>query len=90
MSTIDPNGVYTKREAAETLSISESTLQRYFAQGLKVRRPRGRVHILGRDILEFLLQDNVQDEVPALSRKLENRMAKAVSEIRRGRQLTGI
>lgn len=87
MHVIDPNGCYNKAEAAEVLDVSESTLQRYFNQGLKVRRPRGRIHILGSDILEFLKQDHRADEErPAMPRKLENRVAKAVLDIRKGRQ----
>lgn len=87
MRVIDPNGCYNKAEAAEILDVSESTLQRYFHQGLKARRPRGRIHILGCDILEFLKQDHGSDEEqPVMTNKLENRVAKAVLDIRKGRQ----
>lgn len=88
MHIIDPNGCYTKSEAAEVLGVSDSTLQRYFHQGLKTRRPRGRIHILGSDILDFLkLEPMAEPEPEAVSPKLETRLARAVRDIRNGRRM---
>lgn len=87
MHIIDPNGCYSKLEAANALGVSSSTLQRYFNQGLKVRRPRGKVHILGCDLLEFLKAEENLDEGPVLTTKLENSIAKAVYDIREGKRM---
>lgn len=86
MHIIDPNGCYTKKDATEALGVSSSTLQRYFSQGLKVRRPRGKIHILGCDLLEFLKADHAEAEAPVMTSKLENSISKAVLDIRKGKR----
>ncbi len=85
MQVIDPNGCYTAEEAAEVLSVSRSTLQRYFHQGLKVRRPRGKIHILGCDMLDFLKKEPQENNDSGMHPRLENRIAKAVLDIRKGK-----
>ncbi|NJL92961.1 MAG: helix-turn-helix domain-containing protein [Anaerolineae bacterium] len=60
--TIDPNAVYSRREATEALGISLSTLKKLVDHGfLEVSRPPGmrRIFIQGSSILRMLEQTTV-------------------------------
>jgi excisionase family DNA binding protein len=61
--TIQHNAVYSRREAAELLGVSLSTLKKLIDGGiLRVSRPAGvrRIFIQGSSILEMLEQTTVE------------------------------
>jgi excisionase family DNA binding protein len=56
-STIEPNAIYSRREAANALGVSLSTLKKLIDMGhLEVSQPQGmrRIFIKGSSILEML------------------------------------
>lgn len=64
-SGIQANAVYSRKEAAEALGVSLSTLKKLIDQGyLQVSQPPGmrRVFIMGSSILEMLNQTVVNGE----------------------------
>ncbi len=63
-NAIQPNAVYSRREAAELLGISLSTLKRLISKGhLQVSQPAGmrRMFITGRNI-QAMLDESVHKE----------------------------
>lgn len=60
---IQPNRIYSRQEAAETLNVSLSTLKRLITAGqIRVSQPDGmrRVFITGQALLDFLQETEVQ------------------------------
>ena len=60
---IEPNQVYTTKEARDFLKVSESTIKRYLKNGIiKAYKVGGRYRILGSEIL-ILISPKVESKV---------------------------
>ncbi|MDD5552126.1 MAG: helix-turn-helix domain-containing protein [Candidatus Pacebacteria bacterium] len=52
MNKINPNQVYTTKEAQDFLKVSKSTIKRYLKQGIiRAKKVGGRYKILGKELL---------------------------------------
>lgn len=80
MHVIDPNAVYTEKAVAEVLEVSTWSVMRYRKDGLRFRKPRGKVYILGSDLLDFLRKDDEPKHRTA-DAKVNNKVNRALREI---------
>jgi len=80
MKNIQPNEVYTTKEAQDFLKISKSTIKRYLKKGIiKANKIGGRYKILGKELLR-LVSPKVERKVEKLYRRLKQRTKKTITK----------
>ena len=80
MSKIDPNEVYTTKEAQEFLKISTSTTKRLLKRGIiKAYKVGGRYRIWGSEILK-LVSPEVGSKVYKTYKKVRDRAKEAIEK----------
>jgi len=80
MKNIQPNEVYTTKEAQDFLKISKSTIKRYLKKGIiKANKVGGRYKILGKELLR-LVSPKVERKVEKLYRRLRERTKKTITK----------
>ncbi|MCP6726803.1 MAG: helix-turn-helix domain-containing protein [Patescibacteria group bacterium] len=58
MQDIEPNQIYTSKEAGDFLRLSERTMKRFLKQGIiRANKVGGRYRILGRELLRLVSPD---------------------------------
>ena len=78
MSKIDPNEVYTTKEAQEFLKISTSTTKRLLKKGIiKAHKVGGTYRIWGSEILK-LVSPQVESKVYKIYKKVKDKTKKAI------------
>lgn len=80
MSEINPNEIYTTKEARDFLKISESTIKRWLKNGIiRANKIGGRYRILGAEILR-LISPKVENKTTAIYRKFKNKTKKIIEK----------
>ena len=80
MKNIQPNEVYTTKEARDFLKISKSTTKRYLKRGIiKANKVGGRYTILGKELLR-LVSPKVERKVEKFYRRLKERTKKTITK----------
>ncbi len=77
---IEPQGVYTPKEASEHLKISQSTFKRMIKGGLiRANKVGGQYRILGHEILR-VLSPQIDQKATTLYQKIKNKAHKLLDE----------
>ena len=80
MAKIDPNEVYTTKEAQDFLKTSESTIKRWLKRGIiNANKVGGRYRILGRELLR-VVSPRIENEARNLYYRLKEKTKKVIEK----------
>lgn len=80
MAKIDPNEVYTTKEAQDFLKTSESTIKRWLKKGIiNANKVGGRYRILGRELLR-VVSPRIENEAKNLYYRLKEKTKKVIEK----------
>lgn len=80
MPPIDPNSVYTTKEASEVLKVSSSTMKRLLKKGvIRANKVGGQYRILGHEILR-LVSPKVDEKATVAYQSIKSKVKEKVKD----------